>query len=54
VADTAEQDSGWLEDYRATAVQVLGSHLRSGADCSCCGNPWPCSAACAAEVALEL
>jgi hypothetical protein len=46
--------TGLLDHYRQTAVRILGSHLRSGAECSSCGQHWPCRAACAAEVALEL
>jgi hypothetical protein len=46
--------TGLLECYRETAVRVLGSHLCAGTECSSCGQAWPCRAACAAEVALEL
>jgi hypothetical protein len=56
-SDTLTGGSGWtglLDHYRQTAVRILGSHLRSGAECSSCGQQWPCRAACAAEIALEL
>lgn len=45
---------GLLENYRRTAVHVLVSHQCVGTVCSSCGQHWPCRAACAAEVALEL
>jgi hypothetical protein len=45
---------GLLENYRRTAVHVLVSHQCVGTECSSCGQHWPCRAACAAEVALEL
>lgn len=43
-----------LENYRRSAVHVLASHLCVGSTCGSCGQPWPCGAACAAELALEL
>lgn len=43
-----------LENYRHNAVLVLSRHLCVGSRCSSCGQPWPCRAACAAELALEL
>jgi hypothetical protein len=46
--------AGLLDHYRQTAVQILGVHQCSGTECSSCGQPWPCRAACAAEIALEL
>jgi hypothetical protein len=45
---------GLLDHYRQTAVQILGSHQCSGTECTSCGQHWPCRAACAAEIALEL
>jgi hypothetical protein len=45
---------GLLEHYRASAVHVLVSHQPDGTQCTLCGQPWPCKAACAAELALEL
>jgi hypothetical protein len=45
---------GLLDHYRETAVQILGVHQCSGTECSSCGQHWPCRAACAAEIALEL
>jgi hypothetical protein len=46
--------AGLLDHYRETAVQILGVHQCSGTECSSCGQHWPCRAACAAEIALEL
>jgi hypothetical protein len=46
--------AGLLDHYRQTAVQILGSHQCAGTECSSCGQHWPCRAACAAEIALEL
>jgi hypothetical protein len=48
--------AGLLENYRRSAVLVLASHLcdGDGTQCSSCGQQWPCRAACAAELALEL
>jgi hypothetical protein len=46
--------SGLLEHYRQTALLVLASHLCVGTECGSCGQRWPCQAACAAELALEL
>ncbi|HWC82876.1 MAG TPA: hypothetical protein VG756_23230 [Pseudonocardiaceae bacterium] len=43
-----------LENYRHNAVLVLASHQCVGTRCSSCGQTWPCRAACAAELALEL
>jgi hypothetical protein len=43
-----------LEQYRHTAVETLARHLRTGARCRACDQPWPCRAACAAEATLEL
>jgi hypothetical protein len=43
-----------LETYRHNAVLVLASHQCVGTRCSSCGQRWPCRAACAAELALEL
>ena len=51
---SADGWAGLLEHYRQTAVHILGSHLRVGTQCSSCGQNWPCRAACAAELALEL
>jgi hypothetical protein len=54
---TVPSSDGWpglLENYRRTAVHVLASHLCVGTECSSCGQHWPCNAACAAELALEL
>jgi hypothetical protein len=54
-AEPASRDwPGLLEHYRQTAVDVLVSHQCDGSHCACCGQPWPCRPACAAEVALEL
>lgn len=51
----AEGWAGLLEHYRRTAVLVLASHLcEDGVRCSSCDQQWPCRAACAAELALEL
>lgn len=57
VETTALSADGWpglVESYRRTAVHVLASHQCVGTDCSSCGQHWPCNAACAAELALEL
>lgn len=43
-----------LEHYRHNAVLVLTSHQCVGTTCGSCGQQWPCRAACAAELALEL
>jgi hypothetical protein len=50
-------DSDWvaaLDRYHHTAADLLDAHHRSGARCSACQQPWPCSAACAAAFALEV
>jgi hypothetical protein len=46
--------SGLLDHYRETAVRILGLHHKAGTRCESCGQDWPCKAACAAELALDL
>ncbi len=43
-----------LERYHRTAAGVLATHIRDRANCSACGQSWPCSPAVAAAFALEL
>jgi len=57
VSEQASEPETWdsrLAQYRHTAVEVLALHLRTGGRCRACGQPWPCTAACAAEATLEL
>ncbi|HKS45940.1 MAG TPA: hypothetical protein VJT49_12665 [Amycolatopsis sp.] len=57
VSDRASMSVTWdvlVEGYRHAAVEALARHLRTGSRCAECGQPWPCTAACAAEAALEL
>lgn len=57
ISERASRPEPWdtlLEQYRHTAIEILAEHLRTGARCRACGQPWPCRAACAAEATLEL
>lgn len=42
-----------LEHMLEVARVEIDRHLNEKGNCTCCGNPWPCDAACLAELALS-
>jgi hypothetical protein len=50
----AEEWNTSLSRYRHLAAEVLSTHQCANAQCTVCGQVWPCKAACAAEFVLEL
>ena len=42
-----------LEHMLEVAKIEIDRHLNEKGDCTWCGNPWPCDAACLAEFALS-